>query len=186
MSSDDDDGFARRFGGHTEDSWRTCTVCRTFEPFASLTDTCCLNERGIACIFPDRPQRPREATEPARARRSPQGSRSRSNSRNRNLNFFAAAAVERAARQADNALTYAQIAEDASCRAHHAAEEARAAASHAADCVATWGGTVAAAPAERRVGRVRMVPSDWGAVTVTTRNGTEWRVTRPSLTQPPA
>ena len=185
MSGDDDDEFARRFGGHTEDSWRICTVCRTFEPFASLTDTCCFNERGIACIFPERPQRPRAATEPARARRPPQGSRSRSDSRNRNLNILAAAAVERAERAADNALTYAQIAEDASCRAHHAAEEARAAASHAAESVAR-AGTVAAAAAERRVGRVRMVPSDWGAVTVTTRNGTEWRVTRPSLTQAPA
>ena len=180
-----DDWFANRFGGNTEDSWRTCTVCRTFEPFASLTDTCCINERGQACIFPERPERPEAATEPARARRSPQCSRSRSDSRNRNINILAVAAVERAARAADNALTYAQIASDASSRAHHAAEEARAAASHAADCVAR-AGTQAAAPAERRAERVRMVPSDWGAVTVTTRNGTEWRVTRPSLTQAPA
>ena len=185
MANDDDDWFANRFGGDTEDSWRTCTVCTTFELFAGMTDTCCLTERGIACIFPERPQRPPAATQEARARRPPQGSRSRSRSRNRNLSTLAAAAVGRAERAAEGAAEYARIAEDAVHRAHRAADEARAAASHARSqaCVARAGG-VAAAAAERRVGRVTLL--EMGGLTVTTRDGDRWTVSRPSSTQPPA
>ena len=36
-----------------ETPWRVCRVCGVFEPFADLTDLCCLQETGAMCIFDD-------------------------------------------------------------------------------------------------------------------------------------
>ena len=188
MASDDDDWFARRFGGDTEDSWRICTVCTTFEPFAGHTDTCCLTARGIACIFPERPQRPRAAS-PKRARGPPRGSRSRSNSRTSNHDFLARAAQEAAERAADRAERAGAAARQAAGLAEEAAAEARAAAGaariHAS--VAQAARNAAAAPVQRLAVTDGWTQLDPDTRLVSTPDGAIWAVPPPPhSTQPPA
>ena len=169
---------------HPEDTWRVCINCSGYEPFQDQTDTCCRTERGVACIFP--PQGRSVGTDARiRARGPPQGSRSRSRNRISNHDSLAEAAHEAAERAADRAGAAAREAEGAAAHAAEAAAEARAAAGaariHAS--VAQAARNAAAAPARRLPpGRV----GEWGRVSVTTPEGAEWAVTRPSSPQPPA
>ena len=109
---------------HPQDTWRVCIICGCYEPFQVMTDTCCLTERGVACIFP--PQGSSVGTVAlVRARGPPQGSRSRSRNRTSNHDSLARAAHEAAERAADRAGAAAREAEGAAALAAEAALEAR-------------------------------------------------------------
>ena len=105
---------------HPQDTWRVCIICGCYEAFQDMTDTCCLTERGVACMFP--PQGSSVGTVAlVRARGPPQGSRSRSRNRTSNHDSLARAAHEAAERAADRAGAAAREAEGAAALAAEAA-----------------------------------------------------------------
>ena len=109
---------------HPQDDWLVCAICGCYQPFAGLTDTCCLRTTGMACMFA-----PREQVDGTvalvRPRDPPRGSRSRSRSSGVDHDSIARAAHAAAEREADRAEREAQQAEDAAQAARDAALEAR-------------------------------------------------------------
>ena len=168
-----------------ENTWRVCINCSCYEPFEGQTDECCRTESGVACIYAPQGSSVGQPLRWRRARGPPQGSRSRSRNRIPNHDSLARAAHKAAERAADRAGAAAREAEGAAALAAEAAAEARAAAGaariHASVALAA---RIAAAAPTRRLAPGRV--GEWGQVTVTTPEGDEWAVTRPSSRQPPA
>ena len=139
---------------HPQDDWLVCVICGCYQPFAGLTDTCCLRTRGMACLFS-----PRDSSDGAvaliRPRGPPRGSRSRSRGRGADHDTIARAAHAAASREADRAEAGARAAETAAQvatdEAFDAFVSASAAQGHAREARAA--SKAAAAPARPKAPR---------------------------------
>ena len=146
---------------HPQDDWLVCAICGCYQPFAGLTDTCCLRTTGMACMFA-----PREQVDGTvalvRPRDPPRGSRSRSRGRGAVPDTVARAAWAASFREADRAEAGARAADAAAQVAADEAFDARMSASAARDHaqVAKAACKAAAAPARPKAPRP-VGPSWW-------------------------